>query len=258
MTMRWALVTGATGTVGSACARALAVSGFAVHVHGRRPDAVSEAVDALRSAGRIAEPFLADLGDPGRTEEAVRRLGAEDRAPLVLVNAAAEFGPLAPVAEIPGSEWSRLLAVNLESPLALIRSVLPGMLGAGWGRVIQVSSAAALAAPGAGNAAYSVTKAALDRALGHLAADLGGTGVTVHSFHPGEFASRMWEHIKAESGAPGLEGFAEWAQRTGGSPDDPEAVVRFVRSLLNDEEAERRHGAFSWAQQPDREPQPLR
>lgn len=251
---RWALVTGATGAVGGACAEALGRAGLHVVVHGRRADAVGTVVAVLRQDGVTALPLVGDLGEPAALAEAVAAL---PEPPLVLVNAAADFGPLAPVAQIRPEQWRRMLVLNLEGPLALIGAMLPAMLEHGWGRIVQVSSAAAVARPGTGNAGYSVTKAALDRALGHLAAEVDGTGVTVHSFHPGEIASRMWQHIQQESARPGFEGYADWARRTGRVPDDLAAVGSFLVALLPDDEAQRRHGGFSWAQHPARPALPL-
>lgn len=248
---RWAIVTGATGAVGGACAESLGQAGLGVIVHGRRPDAVEAVVAKLRSSGVSARPLVADLGAPAAFAEA---LAALPEPPLVLVNAAADFGPLAPVAELLPEQWQRMFALNVEGPLALIGALVPAMLEQGWGRIVQIGSAAAVARPGTGNAAYSVTKAALDRALGHLAAEVAGTGVTVHSLHPGEIASRMWQHIQRESARPGFEGYAQWASSTGQAPDDLAAVASFLAALLEDDEAHRRHGRFSWAQQPERTP----
>lgn len=246
---RWALVTGATGAVGGACAEGLGGAGLGVVIHGRRQDAVEAVVARLARSGVPARPLVADLSDPVALAAAVAEL---PEPPLVLVNAAAEFGPLAPVAEVDAQQWRRMLALNVEAPLALVRALLPVMMDRGWGRIVQVSSAAAVAPPGPGNAAYSVTKAALDRALGHLAAEVEGSGATVHAFHPGEIASRMWQHIQHESARPGFEGYAEWASSTGRSPDDLAAVTSFVVGLLDDAEAAARHGRFSWAQEPTR------
>jgi NAD(P)-dependent dehydrogenase (short-subunit alcohol dehydrogenase family) len=257
-TQRWALVTGASGTVGGECARALSRAGLGVIVHGRRADAVADVVDELTATGGEAVASAFDIGDPSEIARAVAGFEEDGRMPAVLVNAAADFGPLVPVDGLAPPVWERIFAVNLHGLQALVQTLVPAMRQAGWGRVIQVSSSAALAAPGTGNAAYSVSKAAGNRMLGHLAAELAGSGVTVHAMHPGEIVSRMWEHIRGESaGRDEMAGYADWVAATGVHPDDPARAGELVVRLLDDATAAAAHGTFSWAQDPARAPQPL-
>lgn len=258
MTQLWALVTGATGAVGGEAARALVAAGYGVVLHGRRAEAVAAAAEELRAAGGTIRTAVVDLADPDAVTAALGGLRDDGVAPLVVVNAAAEFGPLAPVVEIDPAEWARVVALNLGGVMSLLHATVPAMTAAGWGRVIQVSSAAAVVPAGTGNAAYSVTKAAADRLLAHLAAELVGTGVTVHALHPGEIASRMWEHIReASTGREGLSGYADWARDTGEHPDDLGRVGAMITLLLDDAEASARNGRFSWAQHPEQPTLPL-
>jgi NAD(P)-dependent dehydrogenase (short-subunit alcohol dehydrogenase family) len=70
------------------------------------------------------------------------------------------------------------------------------MVDAGWGRIVNVSSAAALAPPGPLNSAYATSKVALNQLTRQLAAELVGTGVTANVIHPGEVKTEMWADIR--------------------------------------------------------------
>lgn len=249
--MTWALVTGATGTVGRECAEAFAAAGLGVVVNGRDDDAAIAIAEAIGERGGTAVASAFDLSDPGAAEARLDLLATCGIVPTVVLNAAGEFGPLAPAISILREDWERIVDVNLFAVIRLAALLVPGMLAAGGGRFIHVSTAAALAAPGQGNAPYSVSKAAANRFLGHLAADLLDTPVTVHALHPGEIRSRMWQHIKDSSvGVPGLDSYADWALTTEVAADPVDRVGHCVVGLLDDAAARRAHGMFLWAQQP--------
>lgn len=249
--IQWALVTGATGSVGLECASALAAAGLGVVVTGRDPAATADVADVINSRGGLAIASAFDLGDFPMVEQRLTSLARDGIAPTVVVNAAGEFGPLGPALSASAGDWARILDVNLFALVRLASLVVPRMIAAGGGRLIHVSSAAALAVPGIGNAPYSVSKAAANRFLAHLAAELQRTRVTVHSFHPGEIKSRMWQHIKNSSlGVAGLDDYATWAQKTEAAEDPLERVGQCVTGLLDDATARRAHGRFLWAQHP--------
>lgn len=255
--MRWALVTGATGSVGRACAEALAAAGVGVIVTGREAGAAARVADAIQASGGIAVARALDVSDAQGVEEQLDLLATSGIVPSVVVNAAGEFGPLGPALSASPADWTRILDVNLLALIRLAGLVIPTMVAAGGGRLIHVSTAAALATPESGNAPYSVSKAAANRFLAHLAADLRGTSVTVHAFHPGEIRSRMWQHIRDSSvGVAGLESYAAWALATESGADTLDRVGMCVTALLDDGVARRAHGQFLWAQRGD-EMEPL-
>jgi NAD(P)-dependent dehydrogenase (short-subunit alcohol dehydrogenase family) len=122
------------------------------------------------------------------------------------------------------------------------------MIDQGWGRIINVSSAAALHTPGPTNSAYATSKVALNHFTRHLAAELAGTGVTANVIHPGEVKTEMWADIRDQAGklGPEAEGYRRWAQRvgeTGGDP--PEKAAALVYNLLGDAAATI-NGQFLW------------
>src|SRR5262249_22981157 len=125
----------------------------------------------------------------------------------ILVNNAATFEPLGPTAGIRAGDLRLAFKVNVIAPAALTAVVLPGMLEAGWGRVVNVSSAIAASPAGMiGGNAYAATKAALEAHTVTLAAELRGTGVTVNAYRPGGVDTAMQAWIRGQD--PGRIGAA--------------------------------------------------
>jgi NAD(P)-dependent dehydrogenase (short-subunit alcohol dehydrogenase family) len=176
-----ALVTGSTAGIGLATAEALAKEGAAVFVNGRTVPRVEAAVARIRAAAPGAEVrgVAADVGTGEGCAAIVRAVPALD----VLVNNAGIFAP-APFGEITDADWLRFFEVNVLSGVRLTRAYLPGMLAAGWGRIIFVSSESALQIP-AEMIHYGTTKTAQLAVARGVAETTAGTGVTVNAVLPG-------------------------------------------------------------------------
>jgi NAD(P)-dependent dehydrogenase (short-subunit alcohol dehydrogenase family) len=253
----FAVVTGAGGTVGSAITEALAGAGLEVVLVGRSPAKLAATAERLARRGAVTGVVACDLAERGEVDELANALRRRPGWPGVLVNAAGRHGPLEPLAGTDPDQWAAIAEVNLLAPMRLAARLLPAMSSRGWGRIVQVSSAAALGGAGPYNSAYSVSKAALNRLTAHLAAETAGTGVTVHALHPGEVVSGMWREIAERAAAdPRLEDFATWAESARIAGDSPEVAGRMVLDLLDDATAERLHGCFLWP--PDRGLDPVR
>ena len=99
----------------------------------------------------------------------------EDRLgqPSILINAAGVFGPIELVWKTDPDDWIRTMMVNTVAPYLTCRAFVEGMIGDGWGRIVNVTSAAALHEPGPINSAYGTSKAALNQFTRHLAAETG-------------------------------------------------------------------------------------
>jgi len=171
-----ALVTGSTAGIGFAIARALALEGAQVIVNGRTQERVDAAV---REIGAGARGIAADLG----TARGAARLLAELPGVDVLVNNVGIF-EAKPFGEIPDEDWLRLFETNVLSGVRLSRGYLPGMVRAGWGRVIFISSESAIQIP-TEMIHYGVTKTAQLALSRGLAESVAGTGVTVNVVLPG-------------------------------------------------------------------------
>jgi NAD(P)-dependent dehydrogenase (short-subunit alcohol dehydrogenase family) len=200
-TDKTALITGAGRGIGRAIALGLAGAGAHVVLLARTAGQLEETSGLLREqgvpAGRISV-VPADLADEGQRAMAAASVLAAGRIDI-LVNNAATVEPLGPTAEIAAEDLRLAYEVNVIAPAALTAAVLPGMLGAGWGRIVNVSSGIVAYPAGMvrGNA-YAATKAALEAHTVNLAAELAGTGVTVNAYRPGGVDTAMQAWIRSQ------------------------------------------------------------
>lgn len=225
-----AIVTGGSGAVGESCVRSLHAAGCVITLLGRNVGGLGALADDLARSGERPEVVRLDLGSDF---DLATRVESWSNQRLLLLNAGAVHGPLHAVAGADLAAWEHTITVHTIGLVRLLAPLLPVMIKSGWGRVVQVSSAASVGPAGGYNSAYAVSKSAADTVLAHLAAELAGSGVTVHSLHPGEIRSAMWADIAAQSaGRSELAGFTAWAEETARRPDDPELVGRWLVRVL--------------------------
>jgi NAD(P)-dependent dehydrogenase (short-subunit alcohol dehydrogenase family) len=196
-----ALITGAGRGIGRAIALGLADAGAGLILLARSAGQLAETRAMLLDRGAEAARIRVVAADLGDEEQRGRAAGAalEGGRIDILVNNAATVEPLGVTADIPAAELRRAFELNVIAPVALTAAVLPGMLDAGWGRVVNVSSGV-VAQPGfmvRGNA-YAATKAALEAHTVNLAAELRGTGVTVNAYRPGGVDTAMQAWIRGQ------------------------------------------------------------
>lgn len=243
-----AVVTGGGRGLGRAVAISLAASGAKVAVVARSAEQVDETVARIRADGNVAIGAALDVSDMGAVNALAGRVRAELGSVAVLVNAAGVFGPIQLVAESDATRWIETLAINTIGPYLTCRAFVGEMLAAGWGRIINFSSAASLHTPGPLNSAYGTSKVALNQLTRHLAAELAGTGVTACVIHPGEVKTAMWAGIRDDSRSLGeiAEGYRQWAANVGSTGgDDPQKAVRLVHEIIESPD-ERLSGRFLW------------
>jgi NAD(P)-dependent dehydrogenase (short-subunit alcohol dehydrogenase family) len=196
-----ALITGAGRGIGRAIAFGLAGAGAGLILVARSAGQLDETRALLLDRGADAARIRVVAADLGDEEQRGRAAGAALEAGRVdiLINNAATVEPLGVTAAIPAAELRRAFELNVVAPAMLTAAVLPGMLDAGWGRIVNVSSGI-VARPGLmvrGNA-YAATKAALEAHTVNLAAELRGTGVTVNVYRPGGVDTAMQAHIRGQ------------------------------------------------------------
>lgn len=180
---RRALVTGGSGGIGRALVQALAERGADVAVHyAGGQEAAAQAADDVRAAGRRSALLQADLADPAAASRLVERAERE-LGPLDLLVANAGTGVRTAWDAVDLDLWQRTLAVNLTAPWVLAQAALPGMLDRGWGRVLLVSSVAAING-GVVGPHYAASKAGLHGLVAHLAPRVAARGVTVNALAP--------------------------------------------------------------------------
>lgn len=197
-----ALVTGAGQNIGRACALALADAGFNVVVNGRRKQEQCEAVaKEVQSKGRDALVVMGDVGS-GPACSALAEAGIEKFGRIdVLVHNAA-IRPEKPFLEMEESEWHEVLNVNMNASFWLARACLPGMVEAGWGRIINFAGMNAMNGYN-GRAPVSTSKHGNWGLTKSLAKEFGSKGITVNLVSPGPIKSEhddpsMTRHINEQ------------------------------------------------------------
>lgn len=225
-----ALVTGGGRGIGRVIATALASAGAAVAIGARTQGEIADTAREIVVAGGIARAVRCDVSSRDDVDALVAEVEHEVGPVDVLVNDAGQLGPVGPLATSDSDEWWRTLEVNLGGALHCTRAVLPGMLARRRGRIINVSSSAALAAV-PGLSAYVVSKAALIRFTESVAAETKGRGVSVFTVLPGLVRTAM----AAEALSCGDPAIATWFDdelRAGRdvSPDAASALVVYLAS----------------------------
>jgi 3-oxoacyl-[acyl-carrier protein] reductase len=187
--MKRALVTGASGGIGAAIAQRLARDGLHVIVHANsqpgRADAVAE---AIRAAGGSAETVVFDVSDNPASARALE--GLLETGPIqVLVNNAGIHDD-ATLAGMRPEQWARVVDVSLNGFFNVTQPLLLPMLRTRWGRIISLSSIAAVMG-NRGQANYAAAKAGLHGASKSLALEVASRGVTVNVVAPGIIQTAM-------------------------------------------------------------------
>jgi NAD(P)-dependent dehydrogenase (short-subunit alcohol dehydrogenase family) len=188
-----ALVTGSTSGIGRAVAMTLAREGAVVVVHGRDSRRAEETAAAIVADGGKAAVALGDLSREDDAAAVVDTIESELAGLDILVNnvggSTQDGWSIAKSAD-----WVAMLNLNVVSTVRLIDAFTPRMRAQGWGRVIQIGSAAS-ANPPPGMAAYGAAKAALVNLTVSLAKDLAGSGVTANIVSPGPTLTEGWREF---------------------------------------------------------------
>jgi NAD(P)-dependent dehydrogenase (short-subunit alcohol dehydrogenase family) len=217
-----ALVTGGSGGIGRAVCIDLNARGVAVAVHYNRG---REAADELAASLGNAVAIQADLGSPAAAGELVAAAAARLGPVTILVNNAGLMTD-ARVEELSDELLDETLNVNLAAAFRLCRAVIPGMRAAGFGRIVNVSSQAALMGSSA-HAHYAAAKAGLHGLTFSLAKELGPEGITVNLVLPGRIRTAM---LDERSDGRMDEWLAQTPLRRLGTPDEVAAAVGFLVS----------------------------
>ena len=193
LTGKRALVTGASGGIGGAVARAIHAAGASVALSGTRVEPL-EALAAELGSRAVVTP--ANLGDAASVEALPKAAEEALGGPVdILVNNAGLTRDNLAL-RMKDEEWDQVLAVNLTAAFKLSKTVLRGMMKARWGRIISVTSIVGVTGnPGQAN--YAASKAGLIGMSKSLAAEVASRGITVNCVAPGFIATAMTAALDA-------------------------------------------------------------
>lgn len=217
------LITGGSGTIGSAISRRLADDGLHVIIHSNsNVDTAARVAAEIQEKGDFAQTVRFDLTDANATAAALEAL--LDAGPIqVLVNNAGIHDD-APMAGMSQEQWQRVIDVSLNGFFNVTQPLLLPMIRTRWGRIINISSISAIMG-NRGQTNYAAAKAGLHGATKSLALELASRGITVNAVVPGIIASPMTQRVfDAEQIA------AVVPMKRAGTPEEVAHLVAFLVS----------------------------
>ena len=233
-----ALVTGASGALGSAIARRLAADGATVLLHGNsRPELLRQLASEIDAANRVgleegtagaavaAEAWPFDITSDAACADAVGRMLHGGPLQIIVNNAGIHDDAVFP--GMKPAQWQRVIDVSLNGFFRVTQPLLLPMLRTRWGRIINISSVAALAG-NRGQVNYAAAKGALNSATKALALEVASRGVTVNAIAPGIIHSPMATGEGSAFDADTIKRMVP-CQRAG-QPDEVAALAAFLAS----------------------------
>jgi 3-oxoacyl-[acyl-carrier protein] reductase len=222
-----ALVTGASGAIGAAIARALAAAGNHVILHANSQlDRAEQLAADINEAGGTAEAIAFDVTDAQTSRAALETLTTAGPIQIIVNNAGIHDDAVMP--GMRPDQWSRVIDVSLNGFFNVTQPLLMPMIRTRWGRIINISSVAAIAG-NRGQTNYAAAKAGLHGATRSLSLELASRGITVNTVAPGIIDSPMI----ADAFPPAIIAQLVPMKRAG----KPEEVADLVAFLASDRAA---------------------
>jgi 3-oxoacyl-[acyl-carrier protein] reductase len=222
---RVAFVTGASRGIGRATALSLCRAGFDIVVASPAIESNAEVAEEIRACNGAAMTVNLDVTSPDSVKEAFgRALKDKGRIDVLVNNAGVTRDGLA--VRMKQADWDLVMRINLDGGFRCIQAVLPGMMRARWGRIVNIASVVGQAGA-AGQANYSASKAGLIGLTKALAQEMGSRGITVNAVAPGYIETDMTKALPDEAKRKIL---ACVPLARSGKPDDVAAAVKFLAS----------------------------
>jgi 2-hydroxycyclohexanecarboxyl-CoA dehydrogenase len=223
---RNAIITGAASGIGLATARRLARDGANVAIWDINEAGAQAAADELGKAGHRAIASRVDVSSRADVDAAVARIRKEFGPVHILVNNAG-ITLFRDFMEMTEDAWDRVMTINLKSMLVCTQAVLPDMLAAKWGRVVNVSSSSAQTGS-AQMTAYAASKGGVIAFTKALAQEVAAKGITVNNVPPGFIDTPMLR--ESPIGARVEQVAAASPMKRSGQPEDMANAIAFLAS----------------------------
>jgi len=221
---RTAVVTGGGSGIGRAVALRLAQDDASIAIWDLNGEGAAETARRITDTGGKAIALTVDAADDLSIIQAANETRTDLGPIAVLVNNAGITGTV-PFLELPGEDWDRMIAVNLRGPYLCTREVLPDMLEAGWGRVINITSSS-IQTGAAQMAHYVSSKAGLMGLTKSLAMEFSHAGITVNMVPPGFIDTPMLRASPVD-----VDAFAKTTpMKKPGKPEDIAAACAYLAS----------------------------
>ena len=221
--MKRALVTGGSGDIGAAICRRLASDGCHVYVHARSRLAQAEKLASeIASHGGSAQAVAFDVADRKKTEATLQELLGAGPIQIVVNNAGIHDDAVMP--GMRPEQWSSVIDVSLNGFFNVTQPLLMPMISARWGRIVSVSSIAALAG-NRGQTNYAAAKAGVHGATKALALELASRGITVNAVAPGIIDSATTQGVFSREA---IEKFVP--MKRAGTPEEVADLIGFLAS----------------------------
>jgi len=226
-----AIVTGAARGIGAAIATRLAADGHDVAVLDLDADVCRDTVRAVEALGRRALAVATDVSDEDAVRDGVAAVVTGLGAPTVLVNNAGVIRDRT-LAKMTLADWDLVINVNLRSVFLMSREVQSHMRAAGWGRIVNLSSIAALGVVGEAN--YAAAKAGIQGLTKTMALELGRYGITANAVAPGFVVTDMTREVAKRMGVPFQQVVDEMMKTIHvGRPGEPDDIANAVSFFVD-------------------------
>lgn len=219
-----AVVTGGAGGIGRAISLQLAKDGAAVSVWDLNSDGVNETVAMIRNDGGRAIACVGDCSDMKIISAHIERTRSEFGPITILVNNAGIFDPCG-FESVTEERFDRMLNINLKAPYFCTQMIIPDMLAAGWGRIVNISSSSAQTG-GSSLSHYAASKGGIIGLTKALAIEYAANGITVNNIPPGFVRTPMLEKSPVD-----IDAFAaNMPMKRAGAPEDIAAACSYLVS----------------------------
>ena len=233
---RVAIVTGGAKGIGRGIALKFAEEGCSVAIADLHEKEVNQTMEEIKEKGVEAISIKCDHTDSRQVEDMVSKVIKKFERIDILVNNAGGFGPSTPINDLSEEAWDKSIALNLKGVFLCCKAVIPHMIKNKYGKIINISSLAALTA-GPANPHYSASKGGVLSLTFDLSLEVARYGIYVNAIMPGIIQTDMW-NSSIPVGVDKNEYFLQRAKsmiplQRAGTPEDVAGVALFLASSLS-------------------------